>query len=337
MKKEKIMQENSIQDRNPGGEADGKTFTPESFSADYRSNSSLPLRAEKEAQAAEEMDKELDDFLPEGESLPEEEFLTKWSRDLEDTQEQEEEKEPSASSEETDEEASVPQATALRQRRPQGRRWYGLLVGSVVLLLALTGVCFLAYLGGSSLYAKLTDDSQLRAYDTFLTPVVMLDPEPFDSPEKASNDFVQEASLWKVILEDGGSRYTKYDDNGRVIIPLGDVAAACSELFGPDRNLSPGTPSEESFYTYDTSDNSYHVALFSSDSAVTPYTESTYSEDGKTVLRVGYVSPTDAFKTGGSSSDSPDSPTPTKYMEYVLAEDPETGNSYIYAIREPEE
>ena len=68
------------------------------------------------------MDKELDDFLPEGESLPEEEFLTKWSRDLEDTQEQEEEKEPSASSEETDEEASVPQATALRQRRPQGRR-----------------------------------------------------------------------------------------------------------------------------------------------------------------------------------------------------------------------
>ena len=133
--------------------------------------------------------------------------------------------------------------------------------------------------------------SQLRAYDDFLTPVVMLDPEPFASPDKAPNTFVQEASLWKAILDDGGSRYTQYDDNGRVIIPLGDVASACVALFGPDRNLSPGTPSEESFYTYDEQDNSYHVALFSSDSMVTPYTEKSYSEDGKTILRVGYVSP----------------------------------------------
>lgn len=238
------------------GEPGDESFVPESFSADYRGTSSLPLRADAEQEAkvrheaeeAEEMDKELDDFLPEGESLPEEEFLTKWSRDLEN--DEEEPVDSHASLEEAEEGMAVAK-TALRQRRPQGRRWYGLLVGSLVLLLALTGVGFLAWMAGSSLHARLTDDSQLRAYDDFLTPVVMLDPEPFASPDKAPNTFVQEASLWKAILDDGGSRYTQYDDNGRVIIPLGDVASACVALFGPDRNLSPGTPSEESFYTYD--------------------------------------------------------------------------------------
>ena len=325
-----------------GGEPGDESFVPESFSADYRGTSSLPLRADAEQEAkvrheaeeAEEMDKELDDFLPEGESLPEEEFLTKWSRDLENDEE-----EPvgsHASSEEAEEGVAVAK-TALRQRRPQGRRWYGLLVGSLVLLLALTGVGSRAGMAGSSLHARLTDDSQLRAYDDFLTPVVMLDPEPFASPDKAPNTFVQEASLWKAILDDGGSRYTQYDDNGRAIIPLGDVASACVALFGPDRNLSPGTPSEESFYTYDEQDNSYHVALFSSDSMVTPYTEKSYSEDGKTILRVGYVSPTDEWRTGGVSSGSPATPTPTKYMEYVLAENPDTGAFYIYAVRPVEE
>ncbi len=327
------------------GEPEKNAFVPESFSADYRGQSSLPLHREeeaREAERAEEMDKELDDFLPEGESLPEEEFLTKWGRELEEAGEgsgTEGEEAPSALPEEAAS-GAVPgaaSATALRQRRPQGRRWYGLLAGSVVLLLALTGVVFLAWMAGSSLHARFTDDSQLRAYDDFLMPVVMLDPEPFASPDKAGNTFVQEASLWKAILDDGGSRYTQYDDNGRVIIPLGDVAAACVSLFGPDRNLSPGTPGEESFYTYDEEDNSYHVALFSSDSMVTPYTEKSYSEDGKTVLRVGYVSPTDEWRTGGSSSGSPDSPKPTKYMEYVLAENPDTGASYIYAVRAVED
>ena len=126
-----------------GGEPGDESFVPESFSADYRGTSSLPLRADAEQEAkvrheaeeAEEMDKELDDFLPEGESLPEEEFLTKWSRDLEN--DEEEPVDSHASLEEAEEGVAVAK-TALRQRRPQGRRWYGLLVGSLVLLLALT-------------------------------------------------------------------------------------------------------------------------------------------------------------------------------------------------------
>lgn len=73
----------------------------------------------------------------------------------------------------------------------------------------------------------------------------MLDPQPFESPEKADMDFVQNASIWKLVLSDGGSSYTLYDDDGRAMIPLGDVAAACSELFGPDISFSPRTPEEE--------------------------------------------------------------------------------------------
>ena len=37
---------------------------------------------------------------------------------------------------------------------------------------------------GNRILPTMTDDSQLREYDTFLTPVVMQDPAPFESIEK---------------------------------------------------------------------------------------------------------------------------------------------------------
>ncbi len=279
---------------------------------------------------ARELDKELDDFLPEGETLPEEEYLTKWGDDLE---EEDSASEEDASLEESPEE-EAPSSGTSRERRLWGKHWYGMVVGSLVLLLALTGVVSIAWTAGSALHARLTDDSHLRAYDTFLRPVVMLDPQPFESPEKADMDFVQNASLWHLILSDGGRSYSLYDDAGRAMIPLGDVTAACEELFGPGITFSPRNPQEETFYTYDSTDNHYHVALYSADSVMTPYTESSYTENGRTVLRVGYVSPADQGKTGSASvSGASETPVPVKYMEYVMELNEDTGKEYIYAIR----
>mgnify|MGYP000582740201 CR=1 FL=1 len=50
------------------------------------------------------------------------------------------------------------------------------------------GVVFIAGTIGNRIYTTVTDDSQLRAYDTFLTPVVMQDPAPFESIEEANED-----------------------------------------------------------------------------------------------------------------------------------------------------
>ena len=281
--------------------------TAPSFSADYRTGSSEPVQDRE--------DTELDDFLPEGETLPDDGALSKWE----------------------DEPEGMPPplpAPGNRAARPRGKRRYGVALGSLVLLLALVGVVSLAGMIGTRIYEHATDDSALRAYDSLIACVVMQDPEPFASPEEADPVFVQNAALWKSILEKR-SEWTGYDDNGLAVIPLGVVASAAQELFGPDCALSPSDPAEETFYTYDSTDNTYHVSVFSSDSAMTPYTESSRREGDATVLTVGYVLPTDPYRTQDASSGAESvAPTPAKYMEYVMKTDEETGSEYVYAVCE---
>ena len=278
---------------------------PAAFSADYRRGTENPVQ--------DRDDTELDDFLPEGETLPAgDEALEKHGT-------------PRPEPEEPEAPAPLP-----RTARRRGRRRYGIALDAAVLLLALVGVVSLAGLLGSQIYRRATDDSALRAYDEQLACVVMQDPEPFDSPENADPLFVQNAALWKSILEKR-SEWTGYDDAGLAVIPLGVVASSAREIFGPDFTLSPLAPTEETFYTYDSTDNTYHVSVCSNDSAMTPYVEKSRTENGMTVLTVGYVLPTDPYRTDASES----APTPSKTMEYVMRTDEEAGEPVLYAVREP--
>lgn len=317
-----------------------------SFSADYRQGASAPVQEGTES--------ELDDFLPEGEDLPDDrEFAKKKEKpapkrkadQAEETEDStKEESTETVDTQESDDSSwnsthAVPAAQAAastaRSERARGKHRYGVVLGSLVLLLALVGVVSLAGMIGTRIYEQATDDSALRAYDEKLACIVMQDPEPFDSPETADPTFVQNAALWKSILEKR-SEWTGYDDNGLAIIPLGVVASAAEELFGPDCSLSPSSPAEETFYTYDSTTNTYHVSVFSSDSAMTPYTESSRREGDTTVLTVGYVLPTDPWRTQETSSGTESTaPSPSKYMEYVMKTDPDTGEEYVYAVREP--
>lgn len=283
------------------------------FSADYRN----VFEEEKREQASPVVPQDDgEDFLPDSASDSNDEILTKWTDDLE-----------------PEDGGAEPGQAAARKKtaRRRGKHRYGVAVGSLVLLLALVGVVFIAASIGGQIYRAATDDSALRAYDTFLAPAVMQDPQPFASPDKADEEFVLDASLWKTIMADNGTNYTNYDDAGRMMIPLGDVVDAAKELFGPDCQLQAKTPASESFFTYDTAKNEFHVALYSSDSTIMPYTESAKKQGDSTVLRVGYVSPTDAWRTQTSSSVS--APKPTKYMEYVLKTNPSTKKEYIYSVQ----
>lgn len=322
-----------------------KNSRPDSFSADYRGSfpgggqgGGKPRRqaqpAAKQSAAAKqpaakqrpapppekppaarrsrlENDTEIDDFLPESDSMNDERLLTKWDDGLE------------------------PQEPEKPRPRRRGRHRYGIFAGSLVLILALVGVGFLATTVGMKIHSALTDDTKNRAYDKFLTIVVAQDPQPFSSPDKADPDFVLNASLWQTMTSDSAANYTEYDDAGRTIVPLGDVVDACHELFGPDCQLQPKNPTEETFYEYDSSKAQFHVALYSLDSTYVPYTEDIKRKDDSTVLRVGYVPPSDDTRVQSGASSG--TPKPVKYMEYVLKTDPKTQKEYIYAVNAVQE
>lgn len=223
-----------------------------------------------------------------------------------------------------------PRVVLSHPRKRKGRRRYGVAVGTIVLLLALVGVVFLAVSLGQTIHSKLSDDSYLRDYDRFLAPVVMQDPVPFEQIASANPEMVMTASLWRAIFDKGGEGYANYDQEGRSLVPLADVQAACLSLFGPDCTLQPQSPAEESFFTYSAEDQQFHVAPYSTQSAYSAYTESAKKDGELTVLRVGYVSPADDYRADPTGQTKP---TPVKWMEYLLKANPESGDFYVYAVR----
>ena len=292
----------------PGGKA-GKR--PESARApqEKRSAPAAPKPAPLPAENMEN-DTEIDDFLPPGENSGVESYLTKWDGSP----------------------RGAPRSG--NRRRRTGKYRFGLFAGSIVLLLALVGVVFIAMEAGTRIHGAVTDDSKLRAYDSMLAVVVAQDPQPFASPDKADPDFVLNASLWKVMTENS-SNYTNYDDAGRTVVPLGDVVDACGELFGPKCSLQPKNPATESFYTYDSAKAQFHIALYSLEGVYEPYTQSAKKEGDGVVLRVGYIPPTDPTRasSAGAGSSSSGKPTPSKYMDYVLKTNDATKQPYVYAVR----
>jgi hypothetical protein len=266
-------------------------------------------KAAAERRARLENDTEIDDFLPGSDGIEEERLLTKWDDGI------------------------GAEAPAKPRPKRRGRHRYGIFVGSLVLILALVGVGFLATAIGTKIHSVLTDDTKRRQYDQFLTVVVAQDPQPFSSPGKADADFVLNASLWQCMTSDNASGYTDYDDAGRTIVPLGDVVDACHQLFGPDCQLQPKNPAEETFFEYDSQNAQFHVALYSLDSTYTPYTENAKKRDDETVLRVGYVPPSDDTRAQSGSVSSNATPKPVKYMEYDLKTNPSTQKQYIYAVK----
>lgn len=247
---------------------------------------------------------------------------------------QENPEEESAAKAQGDENA---EETAVMEETPQFRargthRAPSLFIGIIVLLLALTGVGYLATTVGTQVYRMVTDDSRERGYDEFLRPLVMQDPEPFASQEEADGQMVLSASLWKA-LEDNSASYTDYDDSGRTLVPLVDVSDACHALFGPDAQLQLTNLNTDTFFTFDEETNMFHVTPYSTQSSFIPWTESIRTEDGNTVLRVGYVAPTDSWREESGTGE--EEPEPVKYMEYVLAQNGD--QEYVKEVREPEE
>lgn len=281
------------------------------------------------AQAAQapdpEPEPELDDFLPEGETAGREDILL-IKKDSRSPEEQEQEQQEIVESPEA---AAAPAAAdRVPSLRRRGKYRYGIGMGALIMVLAFVGLSVIVWGVGQQIYRAVTDDSQLRAYDTFLSPVVMQDPEPFESPKEADAEMIMKASLWRAVTQNG-AQYNSYDDQGRTLVPLGDVVDACHALFGPDCDLQPSNPQEETFFEYDSEQNVFRVTPYSSQSSFSPYTVSSKKSGDTVILRVGYV--VGDWQDGTESESA--TPEPVKYMQYVLKKTADGKSEYVTAVR----
>ena len=244
------------------------------------------------------------------------------------------------------------------------RRWYGIPMGTLVLCLALVGLIFIGMQAYRYIYDKVTDDSTERTYDTYLTPVVMLDPEPFESLDAADKEMLLQAAVWKTVFENAAS-VNEYDDHARMIFSGELVRSNAVKLFGVNCILTPadiylpGSGAEEGMaegtISYDEATDTYHVPLIGNVGTYQPYTVSVRNKGDVATLRVAYCVLADnvdsTIPTVSQTADS--SPAAAeeeiiqtenetrlrviKYLEYEISYDEDTQLQYISAIRSPEE
>ena len=103
-------------------------------------------------------------------------------------------------------------------------------------------------------------------YSSFIAPVVLNDPAPFETLDKADNQMLLESAIWRVLTlakEDPGTEFT-YDATDKIVIPADQVAQAGRELFGSEVELNMNVLSESdgsAIYYYDSIDNSFHISV----------------------------------------------------------------------------
>ena len=167
-------------------------------------------------------------------------------------------------------------------------------------------------------------------YESFISPIVMMDPIPFEDVAESDADFVLEASLWSALTGSNRGNYT-YDELGLLLIPATDVSVAATRLFGPSVTLEHRTfEDNDGTYLYDPEIAAYRVPSISK-VAYSPSVTDIVKGNGEITLTVGYVAPGNMWSTE-IQNDSTD-PEPEKYMLYILTEG-ENGEYYVSAVRD---
>ena len=171
-------------------------------------------------------------------------------------------------------------------------------------------------------------------YNIFLLPLVLNDPEPFNSIDELDTNKILSASIWHTVLSQDNRYYTNFDELGRVIIPIEDVAKSASILFGSNYSMPIQNPSTSTFFELDPNGKNYLVKPISNHETYIPTVLSKSIANNEIILNVGYSKPDDPF---WSINEHSTSPNPEKTMNYILSKDNTTGRMYIKSIQKPTE
>jgi len=189
------------------------------------------------------------------------------------------------------------------------------LIGLAILALAVVGVVFISINSYNYIQKRINGDENLDAFNEFLKPVVMQDPKPFESVDKADNEFLLKAAIWKTLLDEEKAATYESDDDGRRILPVEDIEKNAESLFGKINLLFESIGDDEDLIEYNKDTGTYHIPLFSLDAFV-PYTFSAKKRGDIYTLKVGYVADDENWVGGANGEKS--EPTPSKTMKYVL-------------------
>lgn len=215
-------------------------------------------------------------------------------------------------------------ALTPKERRAKAKR-----MGFVSYLLMLVGLAAVVIFAVRTVSDLVSGDDTRKEYESFISPIVMMDPIPFEDINDADPSFVLEAAVWSALAGSNRENY-RYDDMGLLLLPSSDVDVAAAKLFGPDVRLEHMSFEDlDGTYLYDPEITAYRIPVISK-LAYSPSVTEIKTEGEKTLLTVGYIAPGNMWTTAVLDDDG--DPEPEKYMEYELALNGES--YYVKAVRD---
>ena len=217
--------------------------------------------------------------------------------------------------------------------RLPNRRKVSTSIGAVFWVFSIIGLLAVIGIIASVISDWFDDSDKMLQYESFLLPVVMMDPVPFSNVLNADDYLILQSSLWAAILGENRENYA-YDDTGLLLIPSSDVDVAAAKLFGPSVAIAHRSFDDyDASYLFDPEISAYRVPIIGK-VAYSPSVVDLSKNGDIIVLKVGYVAPGNIWSTNSQTS-RPAQPKPDKYMYYDLRK--WDNGYYISAVRDVDE
>ena len=220
----------------------------------------------------------------------------------------------------------------MASRNKRTRRRISAFIGAVALLFAVM-ILFSAVKTVVSGFNNIGSTSEKKTeYTEFISPVVVNDPMPFESVDKADNNMLLQSSMWQALRElDATEGYEHVSDaTDKIVLPAENVEKSAKTLFGKDVKLNMNVLSENdgsALYYYDSIDKTFHITRGGITGPTAIITKIAQKSDYISLV-VGYMQQEEMSLTSSESTED----ECYKFMEYVLALNPD-GSYYIRSIR----
>lgn len=201
----------------------------------------------------------------------------------------------------------------LREKKTDKNNRKTIIFGASVLGFAIIGVITVISLIINLTISIFDDSDRKAAFESFITPVVMVDPVAFSDVKNADEHVLLMSSMWNLLMNVGEETSYPEDEYGMMIIPSSDLDVYAASLFGSDVALAHQTFGNSSInFEYNSETSSYVVPPMGYSIQYQPRVDKISRKGKEYTLTVSYVnSTTNLNKAEGELSAD-------KQMLYVL-------------------
>lgn len=206
-----------------------------------------------------------------------------------------------------------------------------LIVGLLVLILAFVGVASLVITVTRHIDKSVGEKNAQKysAYEKFIAPVIMNDPDTFDDITVADMGQLVSIAIWSIL--DSNSAPDKYEYTGDgMLLPEKEVEEKFTSLFGSEvKIVHTGVDGGGIDFRYSEKKKAYVIPITGITPIYTPEVTDVKEKSGSVELTVGYLHSDDWQQDSQGNMIAPE---PGKYMKITLGVNND-GSYFVRAIQ----